>query len=150
MRRSVVAVLVAVCSVAASSAMGAQIDQLRESAQKGRQQVSQLKPRQSELRAQLDEVAARIELLKKQKGSLLPDNELKSLLRRSQDLSRQLTDVAHSLSDADAKAQQRELALLAGLSDELRRGSPRRGRHPGRRWRPPALASRPPVPATTR
>jgi len=117
----VVAVLIAVCSAAASSATGAQIDQLRESAQKSRQQVSQLKRRQSELRAQLDEVAARIALLKEQKRNLLPDNELKSLLRRSQDLSRQLTDMAHSLSDADAKAQQRELALLAGLSDELRR-----------------------------
>src|SRR5262249_50283764 len=121
MSRSVAAVLIAVCSMAASSATGAQIEQLRESALKSRQQVSQLRLRQSELRTQLEEVASQIASLKEQKRSLLQDNELKSLLRRSQDLSRQLTEVAHSLSEAGAKAQQRELALVAGLSAELRR-----------------------------
>lgn len=97
------------------------VAQLRAAAEGSRQQVSQLKVAQSELRSRLDEVVARIDLLKEQKGNLFPGNELKSWLRRSQDLSRELTAVAHSLSEEEATAQKNELALISGLSEELRR-----------------------------
>jgi hypothetical protein len=110
-----------VCSLVGSAAEASPIAQLRAAAEGSRQQVSQLKVAQSELRGQLDEVAARIDLLKEQQRDLFPGNELKSWLRRSQDLSRELTAVAHSLSEEEAKAQKNERALISGLSEELRR-----------------------------
>ncbi len=113
--------MIAVCSLVGSPAEASPIAQLRAAAEGSRQQVNRLRVEQSELRARLDEVAARIDLLKEQKRDLFPGNELKSWLRRSQDLSRELTSVAHSLSEEEAKAQKNELALISGFSEELRR-----------------------------
>jgi len=121
MSRSLLAVLIALCSSPGNAAGAPELDPLRESAQKSRQQVSQLKLRQAELQRQLDEVVARIDLLKKQRPrNLLPGNELQTSLRSSQDLSRELTELAHSLSEADAAAQRQNLALLSALSEQLR------------------------------
>ncbi len=120
MRRSLLTVLIVLCS-SGSAAAGSELDPVRESAQKSRQQVSQLKRRQAELQRQLDEVVARIDQLKEQRRrNPLPGNELQTSLRRSQDLSRQLTEVAQSLSQADVVAQRQNLALLSALSEQLR------------------------------
>lgn len=107
---------------AASTALGADLGPLRQSAAQSSQEVVQLKSRQSELRGRLDALAARIGVLKaEQQRNILPGSELTAALRRSQDLSRQLSDVARSVSEAEARAQQRNLSLISGLSDELAR-----------------------------
>jgi chromosome segregation ATPase len=94
--------------------------ELRSSARDARQQVADLRDRQSALKRQLDELAPRIESLKEQRG-LVPGSELTNRLRRSQELSGELTEVARSLAAAEAEAERRDSDLLDSLSAELQR-----------------------------
>ncbi len=117
---SVVRILL-LASIAASPALAkTALDDLRASASESRQRVADLRARQSTLKKQLDDLAPRIERLKEQSG-LLPGNELKSRLRRSQELSGQLTEVAQSLAAAEVEAQRRSSELVGVLSAELQR-----------------------------
>ncbi len=98
------------------------LEAMRASAQSARQQVSSLKSRQMELRKELNEVASRIEALKaSRQGKLLSGGELDAALRRSQELSGALTELARSVATAEAAADKENLALLESLSDELKR-----------------------------
>jgi len=96
------------------------LDELRSSARDARQRVDDLRSRQSALKGQLDELAPRIESLKEQRG-LVPGSELKNQLRRSQELSGQLTEVARSLAAAEVDAERRDSELVDSLSAELQR-----------------------------
>jgi chromosome segregation ATPase len=108
-------------SIAASPAFATTaLDGLRASARESTQRVADLRARQSALKKQLDNLAPQIESLKNQ-GGLIPGNELKSQLRRSQELSGQLTEVAQSLAAAQVEAQRRSSQLADALSAELQR-----------------------------
>jgi hypothetical protein len=110
-----------IASVAAGSAFAkTELDQLRDSAHDAGQRVGVLRARQSTLEKKLDELAPQIESLKKQKG-LMASSELKAQLRRSQELSSQLTEVARSLVAAEAESERRNTQLLDALSAELQR-----------------------------
>lgn len=99
------------------------LEALRTEAQTARTQVRELRERQQALRAELNTLATRIEALKaEQKGRLVAGPELDTALRRSQELSGQLTGLAQSLSGAEAEAERRNLALYTALSEELARG----------------------------
>lgn len=87
-----------------------------------RAQVSQLRGEQLSKRNELSAVSGRIEALKSQsKGALLPGSELDQALKRSQELSGSLTDLAQRLSTREAELESANLALLDGLSAELTR-----------------------------
>jgi prefoldin subunit 5 len=110
-----------IASVASGNALGkTDLESLRHSASEARQRVADLRAQLSALQKQLDDLAPRIESLKQQRG-LVPSGELKDQLRRSQDLSSQLTAVAQALAPAEADSQRRDSELLAGLSAELQR-----------------------------
>ena len=110
-----------IASVASGSALGkTELDSLRQSAVEARQRVAELRAGQSALQKQLDDLAPRIESLKQQSG-VVPGGELKEQLRRSQDLSSQLTAIAQALASAEVESQRRDSELLAGLSAELQR-----------------------------
>src|SRR5215470_6882619 len=112
---------VLIASVASGSAWGkTELDGLRQSATEARQRVAELRARQSAQQKQLDDLAPRIESLKQQSG-MVPGGELKEQLRRSQDLSSQLTAIAQALASAEVESQRRDSQLLAGLSAELQR-----------------------------
>ncbi|HYO58980.1 TetR family transcriptional regulator [Archangium sp.] len=99
-----------------------EVDTLRAEARTARTQVRELRDRQQTLRAELNTLAGRIELLKaEQKGRLVSGPELETALRRSQELSGQLTGLAQSLAGAETEAERRNLALHTALSDELAR-----------------------------
>ncbi|WP_257452741.1 TetR family transcriptional regulator [Archangium lipolyticum] len=98
------------------------LDTPRAEARTARAQVRELRDRQQLLRAELNTLAGRIESLKsEQKGRLVAGPELEGALRRSQELSGQLTGLAQSLAGAEAEAERRNLALYTALSDELAR-----------------------------
>ncbi|QRK13040.1 TetR family transcriptional regulator [Archangium violaceum] len=98
------------------------LDALRSEAQAGRAQVRELRERQQVLRSELNTLAGRIEQLKaEQRGRLVAGPELETALRRSQELSGQLTGLAQSLAGAESEAERRNLALHSALSDELAR-----------------------------
>ena len=84
--------------------------------------MRELRDRQQALRAELNTLAGRIEQLKaEQKGRLVAGPELETALRRSQELSGQLSGLAQSLAGAETEAERRNLALHTALSDELAR-----------------------------
>jgi hypothetical protein len=92
----------------------------RSEARAARTQVRELRERQQVLRGELNTLAGRIESLKaEQKGRLVAGPELESALRRSQELSGELTGLAQSLAGAEAESERRNLALYTALSDEL-------------------------------
>lgn len=87
-----------------------------------RAQVSQLRGEQLNKRNELSTVSGRIEALKAQsKGALLPGSELDQALKRSQELSGTLTDLAQKLSTREGELESANLALLDGLSAKLTR-----------------------------
>lgn len=101
---------------------GSELDGPRAEARAARTQVRELRERQQALRSELNTLAGRIESLKaEQQGRLVAGPELESALRRSQELSGQLTGLAQSLAGAESEAQQRNLALHTALSEELAR-----------------------------
>jgi hypothetical protein len=98
------------------------LEALRAEAQAARSQTRELRERQRGLRAELNTLAERIEALKaEQKGRLVAGSELETALRRSQELSGELTGLAQSLAGASSEAERRNLALHTALSDELAR-----------------------------
>ncbi|NOK22685.1 TetR family transcriptional regulator [Corallococcus carmarthensis] len=108
--------------VAAPAGAMSGLEQARAKAQAARTEVRTLRTRQQGLRDELNGLAARIEALKAQRqGKLTPGNELESALRRSQELSGELTGLAQSVSGADGEVERAHLALHGALSQELTR-----------------------------
>lgn len=109
--------------VLALPALGAgSIDALRASQRSTREQLSALKTEQLSRRNELSQVSQRIEQLKAEsKGKLLPGSELDAALKRSQELSSTLTGLAAQSSSREGELEAANLALLAGLTDELAR-----------------------------
>jgi prefoldin subunit 5 len=98
------------------------LEALRTEAQSARAQVRELRERQQALRSELNGLASRIESLKAERqGRLVAGAELETALRRSQDLSGQLTGLAQALVGAEGEAERRNLALHTALSEELAR-----------------------------
>ncbi len=104
-------------------ALGAvSIDALRAAQRVSREQVGSLKSEQLARRNELSQVSQRIEQLKAEsKGTLLPGSELDAALKRSQELSSTLTGLAAQSSTREGELEAANLALLAGLTDELAR-----------------------------
>ncbi|MBM7118821.1 TetR family transcriptional regulator [Archangium primigenium] len=96
------------------------LDAPRQEAQRARGRVRELRENQQRLRLELNTLAAHIERLKaEQKGRLVATPELQDALRRSQELSGQLTGLAQSLAGAESEAERGNLALYTVLSQEL-------------------------------
>ena len=108
--------------VAAPAGAASGLEQARAKAQSARTEARTLRTRQQGLRDELNGVAARIEALKAQRqGRLTAGGELESALRRSQELSGELTGLAQSVSGADGEVERAHLALHGALSQELTR-----------------------------
>jgi hypothetical protein len=105
----------------ASVAMGATpLETLRSTAAASRAAVNQARGEQLKDQAELNALGARIETLKAaQKGKLLNGGDLDAALKRSQELSSALTDLAGSLSSRESELEAANLALLNALSDSL-------------------------------
>jgi hypothetical protein len=98
------------------------VEALRGTASGLRAQVTSLRAEQLARRNELSVVSGRIEALKAQtKGALLPGSELDQSLKRSQELSTALTDLAQQLSAREGELEAANLALLDALSGELTR-----------------------------
>lgn len=98
------------------------VEAMRANAAGLRSQVSQLRGEQLSKRNELSTVSGRIETLKSQsKGALLPGSELDQALKRSQELSGTLTELAQKLSSRETELESANMALLDGLSAELTR-----------------------------
>jgi hypothetical protein len=73
-------------------------------------------------RSELSTLSSRIETLKAaSKGKLLPGSELDAALKRSQELSGALSELAQQVAGREATLENANLALLDGLSGELSR-----------------------------
>lgn len=116
------ALLLAACLVALPVWAAGSLDALRSSSQGARAQVTALRAEQLKQRNELSTLSSQIETLKaKSKGKLLPGGELDSALKRSQELSGVLSDLASQLSTRETELESANLALLDGLSSELTR-----------------------------
>ena len=94
----------------------------RAQAGEARTQLASVRSRQAALRSELNTLAARIEQLKAQRqGKLSAGEELETALRRSQELSAELTQLAQALAAAESLHRSRASALHAALSAELLR-----------------------------
>ena len=114
--------LVACLLLGAPAGAASGLEQARAKAQTARVEVRTLRTQQQGLRDELNGLAARIEALKAQRqGRLTPGGELESALRRSQELSGQLTGLAQSVSGAEGEVERAHLALHGELSQELTR-----------------------------
>jgi hypothetical protein len=120
MKRVLLPVLLCLLGLPVWAASG--LESLRSEAQATRAQVRELREHQQGLRAELNTLAGHIESLKaEQKGRLVAGSELETALRRSQELSGQLSGLAQSLAGAESEAERRNLSLYTALSDELAR-----------------------------
>ena len=98
------------------------LDVARAQAHQAQTQVSELRGRQARLKGELDALGGRIESLKGQaQGKLLPGGELDGALKRSQELSGALTQLATQAERASSDAERANAALAAALSEELGR-----------------------------
>ncbi|MBL8919860.1 MAG: TetR family transcriptional regulator [Myxococcaceae bacterium] len=98
------------------------VEAMRANASGLRAQVAQLRGEQLAKRNELSVVSSRIESLKGQsKGALLAGSELDQSLKRSQELSGSLTELAQKLAARETELESANLALLEGLSGELNR-----------------------------
>ena len=84
-----------------------------------RDAASAVKARQQAVRGELSGVARRIEAAKAGGPGVMPRSELDGLLRRSQELSNELTSLAQALSAEEAKALSADGALLDALAAQL-------------------------------
>lgn len=92
----------------------------RSQAAQARAHTNELRSKQMGLRMELNTLAARIERLKsRQKGALITGGDLDASLRRSQELSGTLTNLARELSQAEGDLERENLALLGVLNAEL-------------------------------
>ncbi|MDY7226663.1 TetR family transcriptional regulator [Hyalangium rubrum] len=99
-----------------------ELEAVRAKAQVARSQVRTLRERQQALRLELNGVAGRIETLKAERqGKLTAGPELEQALRRSQELSGELTGLAQAVSGAEGESERSHLALYTTLSEELSR-----------------------------
>lgn len=111
------------CVLIGAPAWGASaLEAVRAKAQGARTEVRTLRERQQTLRGELNSLAARIETLKaERKGQLTTGGELEQALRRSQELSGELTGLARAVSSAETESERAHVALHASLSEELTR-----------------------------
>ncbi|HZA13544.1 MAG TPA: TetR family transcriptional regulator, partial [Myxococcaceae bacterium] len=121
MRRSVVLWVASfVLAGVPANAGSTDLESTRKEAAASRARVNDVRAQQMSLRSELNQLAARIETLKAQrKGALLKGGELETALRRSQELSDQLTGAARELARAETELQTDNLALMTALSAEL-------------------------------
>lgn len=116
------AALLALALLANQAWAASGVEAMRANASGLRAQVSQLRGEQLSKRNELSVLSGRIEGLKSQsKGALLPGSELDQALKRSQELSGTLTELAQKLSARETELESANLALLEGLSGELTR-----------------------------
>lgn len=141
MSRLLQILLLAVFLVAIPARAATGLDSARQSAQSARARVNDIRSQQMGMRMELNQLAAKIQDLKsQQKGSVLTGGELDSSLRRSQELSGSLTQIAQSLSQAEAELERDNLALLTALNAELERLRAEWDRQPERAARAQTLA----------
>jgi hypothetical protein len=98
------------------------LEAMRANAAGLRGQVGQLRSEQLAKRNELSTVSSRIEGLKAEsKGKLLPGSELDQALKRSQELSGTLTELAQRLTSREVELESANVSLVEGLSAELNR-----------------------------
>ncbi len=109
--------------LAANPGFGASsLETLRAASEQSFQQLTQLRAERTVTRGELDAVAAQIAQSKGQaKGKLLPGRQLQDLLRRSQELSNKLTNLATAIATQETDLQHRNGLLLDALSQEIAR-----------------------------
>jgi hypothetical protein len=108
------------CLLAPAALGASSLDALRTSAAAARTAVNQTRSEQLKDQGELNTLGSRIEQLKaRAKGKLLPGSELDEALKRSQELSGQLTSLAGALSSKESELESANLALLNALSDQL-------------------------------
>lgn len=116
------AATLAACLLALPAWAAGPLDALRANSRAAREQVSALKAEQLKQRSELSVLSSRIETLKAEtKGKLLPGGELDAALKRSQELSGVLSELAQRSTGLEAELETANLALLEGLSGELAR-----------------------------
>lgn len=98
---------------------GPPLESLRQTRAQAVERLAQVRGKQTELKKELEALAARIEALKKEKkDAVLPGAELEGALRRSQELSDRLSELAREEGQAQAEAQRETAALLDAVSAE--------------------------------
>ncbi len=96
------------------------LEDSRASVSDARKRVSEIRSQQMSLRQELNGVSARISALKAERaGKLNAGAELDGALKRSQEISGALSELAVLMSDAETRAQAYNLELLTALSEEL-------------------------------
>jgi len=116
------AALLIACLFALPALAAGPLDALRAESRGLRDQVSAVKGQQLAGRNELSKLSERITTLKAEsKGKLLPGGELDAALKRSQELSTSLSDLAQSVAGKESALENANLALLDGLSAELNR-----------------------------
>ena len=116
------ALLLTACLLALPGWAAGSLDALRSGSRGARDQVSSLRAEQLKQRSELSTLSSRIETLKaSSKGKLLPGGELDAALKRSQEISGALSELAQQVSGREAELENANLALLDGLSSELTR-----------------------------
>ncbi|WP_426749228.1 TetR family transcriptional regulator [Myxococcus sp. Y35] len=118
--RSLALLLTLLLAVPGQAASG--LEAVRGRAQAARTETRTLRGQQQALRDELNGLATRIEALKTQRqGRLTAGTELEDALRRSQELSGQLTGLAQAVVAAEGESERAHLALHTALSEELNR-----------------------------
>jgi hypothetical protein len=116
------ALLLTACLLALPGWAAGSLDALRASSRSAREQVTTLRAKQLQQRSELSVLSSQIETLKaNQKGKLLPGGELDAALKRSQEISGALSELAQQVSGRETELEAANLALLDGLSGELTR-----------------------------
>lgn len=116
------AVLLTAVLFAAPAWAAGSLEALRSGSRGARDQVTALRVEQLKQRNELSTLSAQIETLKAaSKGKLLPGGELDAALKRSQELSGVLSDLATQVSGREAELEIANLSLLDALSAELTR-----------------------------
>jgi hypothetical protein len=112
--------LLSLCLLGSSAFAASQLESLRGKAEASRAAVQAVRGEQMARRQELNQLAGRIEALKAQsKGKLVPGSELDGALKRSQELSGDLTTLAGQFAEREADAERVNLALLTELSNAL-------------------------------
>lgn len=110
------------CLLLAVPAWAGSLETLRSNSRGAREQVTALRAEQLKYRSELSALSARIENLKlASKGKLLRGGELDTALKRSQELSGTLAELAGQVSSREGTLEAANLALLDGLSEEMTR-----------------------------
>ncbi|WP_342379044.1 TetR family transcriptional regulator [Myxococcus stipitatus] len=113
----------ALCLLLGVPALGASgVEAARARAQVARTEARALRTQQQGLRDELQSVSSRIQTLKAERqGSLTAGTELETALRRSQELSGSLTQLAQAVATAEGESERAHVALHQALSEELAR-----------------------------